>query len=143
MDGVRPWLGQRPGEFRTIQNQIGFPARFIPPPPQHLPDALDAFEKYMYLLDGFDPLVRAFLVHYQFETIHPFRDGNGRVGRLLLCANDKGLVRAIGSMALHERLLREKKEGIHGPDAKCEHQRYMGAVDPVLLGGSGHTVNRR
>lgn len=83
MDGVRG-SDQRPGEFRTIQNQIGFPARFVPPPPQHLTASLDAFEKYMHHTDSFDPLVRAFLAHYQFETIHPFRDGNGRVGRLLL-----------------------------------------------------------
>ncbi len=84
MDGVRG-SDQRPGEFRAIQNQIGWPARFVPPPPQHLTEALDAFEKYLHSSDNsFDPLVRAFLAHYQFETIHPFRDGNGRVGRLLL-----------------------------------------------------------
>lgn len=83
MDGVRG-SEQRPGEFRTIQNQIGWPARFVPPPPLELPGALDAFEKYLHAEDKFDPLVRAFLVHYQFEAIHPFRDGNGRVGRLLL-----------------------------------------------------------
>jgi Fic family protein len=84
MDGVRG-SDQRPGEFRTIQNQIGYPARFVPPPPMHLPEALDAFEKFMHSTENtFDPLVKAFLAHYQFETIHPFRDGNGRVGRLLL-----------------------------------------------------------
>lgn len=83
MDGVRG-SDQRPGEFRKIQNQIGWPARFVPPPPQHLDETLDAFEKYLHSVDSFDPLVRAFLAHYQFETIHPFRDGNGRVGRLLL-----------------------------------------------------------
>jgi Fic family protein len=84
MDGVRG-SDQRPGEFRTLQNQIGFPARFVPPPPQHLAKALDDFEKYMHSQDVFcDPLVKAFLAHYQFEAIHPFRDGNGRVGRLLL-----------------------------------------------------------
>lgn len=83
MDGVRG-SNQRPGEFRTIQNQIGRPARFVPPPPQYLNETLDAFEKYLHSHDNFDPLVRAFLVHYQFETIHPFCDGNGRVGRLLL-----------------------------------------------------------
>ena len=84
MDGVRG-SEQRPGEFRTIQNQIGWPvARFVPPPPQHLVEALNAFEKYLHVANGFDPLVKAFLAHYQFETIHPFRDGNGRVGRLLL-----------------------------------------------------------
>lgn len=83
LDGVRG-SDQTPGEFRKIQNQIGWPARFVPPPPEHLDHALSAFEKYMHSTDSFDPLVRAFLVHYQFETIHPFRDGNGRVGRLLL-----------------------------------------------------------
>ncbi|HEY4364319.1 MAG TPA: Fic family protein [Bryobacteraceae bacterium] len=83
MDGVRG-SDQRPGEFRTIQNQIGKPARFVPPPPQNLNETLDAFEKYLHTEDEFDPLVRAFFAHYQFETIHPFGDGNGRVGRLLL-----------------------------------------------------------
>jgi Fic family protein len=83
MDGVRG-SRQRPGEFRTMQNQIGIPARFVPPPVERLHDALDAFEKYLHMNDGFDPLVKSFLVHYQFETIHPFGDGNGRVGRLLL-----------------------------------------------------------
>jgi Fic family protein len=83
MTGVRG-SDQRPGEFRQIQNQIGRPARFVPPPPQNLDEALNAFEEYLHFNDDFDPLVRAFLAHYQFEAIHPFRDGNGRVGRLLL-----------------------------------------------------------
>jgi Fic family protein len=83
MDGVRG-AEQRPGEFRKIQNQIGMPARFVPPPPEYLDETLDAFEKYLRSEDSFDPLVKSFLAHYQFETIHPFRDGNGRVGRLLL-----------------------------------------------------------
>jgi Fic family protein len=84
MDGVRG-SGQSPGEFRRIQNQIGRPARFVPPPPQYLNETLDAFEKYLHSDDdSFDPLVKSFIAHYQFETIHPFADGNGRVGRLLL-----------------------------------------------------------
>jgi Fic family protein len=83
MTGVRG-SDQRPGEFREIQNQIGFPARFVPPPPTELHAALDAFEKYLHSDSDLDPLVKAFLTHYQFEAIHPFRDGNGRVGRLLL-----------------------------------------------------------
>ena len=83
MDGVRG-QNQTPGEFRTTQNQIGRPARFVPPPPLPMMESLDAFEKYLHADDPFDPLVRAFLAHYQFETIHPFGDGNGRVGRLLL-----------------------------------------------------------
>jgi Fic family protein len=85
MRGVRGSELQ-PGEFRTIQNQISYPARFVPPPPDHIAPALDAFEKYLHSDNyaAYDPLVKAFLTHYQFETIHPFRDGNGRVGRLLL-----------------------------------------------------------
>jgi Fic family protein len=83
MDGVRG-AEQRPGEFRKIQNQIGWPARFVPPPPEYLDETLNAFEQYLHTEDVFDPLVKCFIAHYQFETIHPFRDGNGRVGRLLL-----------------------------------------------------------
>ena len=84
MNGVR---GQqhRAGEFRRIQNQIGHPARFVPPPPTVVEPLMDEFERYLNSGDpAFDPLVRAFFSHYQFETIHPFEDGNGRVGRLLL-----------------------------------------------------------
>jgi Fic family protein len=73
-----------PGEFRTRQVQIGSDARFIPPPAQHVMPTLDSFEKYMNQSNDYDPLVRAYVTHYQFEAIHPFLDGNGRVGRLLL-----------------------------------------------------------
>ena len=83
MDGVRDY-GEQPGEFRTIQNQIGHPARFVPPPPENVVSAMDDLEGYMNTPDCLDPLIRAFLAHYQFEAVHPFRDGNGRVGRLLL-----------------------------------------------------------
>lgn len=75
---------KRPGEFRDYQVQVGVAARFVPPPVAHLADCLDAFEKWHHLDAGVDPLIRACMAHYQFETIHPFRDGNGRVGRLLL-----------------------------------------------------------
>ncbi|MCB9508125.1 MAG: Fic family protein [Myxococcales bacterium] len=83
MSGVR---GQErdPGEFRRLQNQVGRPARFVPPPVPELLPLLHDFEKYLHATDGLDPLARAFVAHYQFETIHPFMDGNGRVGRLLL-----------------------------------------------------------
>jgi Fic family protein len=73
-----------PGKFRKIQVFIGSNHRFIPPPPQLLDECLGAFEKYLHAPPRFDPLVECFLTHYQFETIHPFIDGNGRVGRLLL-----------------------------------------------------------
>lgn len=77
-----------PGEFRRSQNWIGGArpglARFVPPPPERLSECLNAFEKYLHCNDKIHPLIRAALVHVQFETIHPFLDGNGRVGRLLI-----------------------------------------------------------
>lgn len=83
MTGVRG-QDKNPGQFRTTQNFIGRPPRFVPVPPQHLEEVLGTFEKHLHARRPFDPLVEAFLVHYQFEAIHPFSDGNGRVGRLLL-----------------------------------------------------------
>ena len=74
-----------PGQFRTTQVHIGSDFRFVPPPPDYLGDCLDHFEKRLNEDDpGYDPLVRCYLLHYQFEAIHPFLDGNGRVGRALL-----------------------------------------------------------
>lgn len=73
-----------PGNFRRMQNQIGIDARFIPSPPNELIPALDSLEKFFHADSSIDPLVRCFIAHYQFETIHPFADGNGRVGRVLL-----------------------------------------------------------
>lgn len=88
MKGVRG-DSAAPGEFRRIQNWIGGPgatlanARFVPPPPNALPACLDVWEKYLHQRD-LPPLLQAALLHYQFEAIHPFVDGNGRVGRLLI-----------------------------------------------------------
>jgi Fic family protein len=79
-----------PGEFRRTQNWIGPPgsslndAVIVPPPVPEMTEALDAFEKYLHSPSDLPPLVRLALIHYQFEAIHPFLDGNGRVGRLLV-----------------------------------------------------------
>ena len=78
-----------PGEFRKSQNWIGGAeparARFVPPPPEDLMPCLDAFEKFLHDDTIQMPsLIRAALAHVQFETIHPFLDGNGRLGRLLI-----------------------------------------------------------
>ena len=84
MEGVRG-QEQSLGRFRRIQVAIGTSRRFIPPPPELVPQALDDLERAIHNKKSpFDPLVDCFLVHYQFEAIHPFQDGNGRVGRLLL-----------------------------------------------------------
>ncbi|MEA4890081.1 MAG: Fic family protein [Clostridiaceae bacterium] len=89
MEGVR---GQEknPGEFRRSQNWIGpanctlKEARYIPPNLDDMSDAMSALERYINENTQYDPLIRAALIHYQFETIHPFLDGNGRIGRLLI-----------------------------------------------------------
>lgn len=89
MAGVR---GQEknPGEFRTSQNWIGGQgstlknARFIPPAPEDMIVAMSDLEKHINNDDELDVLIRVALIHYQFETIHPFLDGNGRIGRLLI-----------------------------------------------------------
>ena len=89
MDGVR---GQEksPGEFRYSQNWIGGQgsnlktASYIPPNPEDMAVAMSDLEKYMNDEDSLDNLIRVALIHYQFETIHPFLDGNGRIGRLLI-----------------------------------------------------------
>ena len=77
-----------PGEFRRTQNWIGGTrpgnARFIPPPPEKVMDCLGDLEKFMHTKDKMPILVKAALIHHQFETIHPFLDGNGRAGRLLI-----------------------------------------------------------
>jgi Fic family protein len=86
-----------PGEFRTSQNWIGGSrpgnAAFVPPPPEQMMECLDCFEHFLHDEKHKLPvLVEAGLIHVQFETIHPFLDGNGRLGRLLitllLCAKD-------------------------------------------------------
>ncbi|MFN0106198.1 MAG: Fic family protein [Bryobacteraceae bacterium] len=81
--------GKQPGEFRTSQNWIGGTrpgtAMYVPPPPERLMEFLGPFELFLHAEEPMLPvLVRAALVHVQFETIHPFLDGNGRLGRLLI-----------------------------------------------------------
>ncbi|HIH45427.1 MAG TPA: Fic family protein [Candidatus Methanoperedenaceae archaeon] len=79
-----------PGEFRGIQNYIGAPgatmreATFVPPPPDKVAPAMEELESFISSDDDIPPLVKIALIHAQFETIHPFLDGNGRVGRLLI-----------------------------------------------------------
>ncbi|CUB05970.1 Fic family protein [Tepidiphilus thermophilus] len=79
---------KQPGEFRTSQNWLGGTrpgnAQFVPPPPQEVEPCMGALERYLHAPDAPGALVKAALAHVQFETIHPFLDGNGRVGRLLI-----------------------------------------------------------
>jgi Fic family protein len=89
MEGTRG-SDRGPGEFRTSQNWIGpggallADATFVPPPPAALMEALGEYERFLHQDHGLPSLVHAGMAHSQFETIHPFLDGNGRVGRLLI-----------------------------------------------------------
>ena len=89
MEEVRGGHANR-GEFRRTQNWIGPPdsnlnnASFVPPPVPEMHDALSDFERYLHEDNSYPPLIRLALIHYQFEAIHPFVDGNGRIGRLLI-----------------------------------------------------------
>lgn len=90
LDGVRG-TGKQPGELRRSQNWIGGSrpgnAVFVPPPPEHVPALLGDVERFIHEpAPTLPPLVKIALVHAQFETIHPFLDGNGRIGRLLIAA---------------------------------------------------------
>ncbi len=98
LDSVRG-RDKNPGHFRKTQNYIGQPgspveeAEFIPPEPQYVIQHLDNWEKY-YHAESPDPLVQLAIIHAQFEIIHPFNDGNGRIGRILIpiFLYEKGLI---------------------------------------------------
>lgn len=102
MHGILPAEGsgasKTPGEFRRSQNWIGDTrpgdATFVPPPPLEVDSCMGKLEKFLY--SDTPPLVKAALVHVQFETIHPFLDGNGRIGRLLVTL-----------LLCHDKVLRE------------------------------------
>jgi len=89
LEGTRG-ANRNPGEFRRSQNWIGAPgfpiseAIFIPPPPDSVIPAMGEFEKFLHQESNIPSLVKIALIHAQFETIHPFLDGNGRIGRLLI-----------------------------------------------------------
>ena len=89
MEGVRGGETHRtPGEFRRSQNWVGGPtpqtATYVPPPVPQMRDALNQYESFLHTDSSIPPLIQVALAHAQFETIHPFLDGNGRMGRLLI-----------------------------------------------------------
>ena len=120
---------QDPGHFRRSQNWIGGSrpgdARYVPPPPQVVPEAMSDLERFMHDDPGPTPvLIKAALAHCQFETIHPFLDGNGRLGRLLvtllLCGQERVLSKPLLYLSLYlkrnrdayyERLQRVRTHG--------------------------------
>lgn len=116
-----------PGQFRTSQNWIGGTrpdnARFVPPPVDEMKEALHDLERYMHDEDGTLTIIKAGLLHAQFETIHPFLDGNGRTGRMLITFylwKEKFLEKPVLFLSAyfkkHQQLYYEKLFGYHNGD---------------------------
>jgi Fic family protein len=124
MAGARTTQFSYPGEFRTTQNWIGGTrpdnARFVPPPVHEMQRALGDLEYFINTNDDFPILIKAGLMHAQFETIHPFSDGNGRTGRMLvtmLIWREKLLSVPVLYLSSyfkqHQQIYYEKLEGYH------------------------------
>lgn len=145
LSGVRG-QDKNPGQIRTDQVYIGADHRFVPPPPEKLPDLLGQLEQALDAETEIDPLIRAFMVHYQFETIHPFRDGNGRVGRLLLALmiyRDCGL--GLPWMYLSEFFERHKDEYIDrlfNVSAKANWDEWIGFCLRATIDTGRQTIKR-
>ncbi len=142
MTGVRGGT-KAPGEFRRVQNYIGVEgagmeaALYVPPPPQDVLPLLDRLEKYIHR-DEDDPLVQIALVHAQFELIHPFLDGNGRVGRILipLFLYTRGLI-ARPAFYLSAYLEAHRREYYDRLGAVSEAGDYQGWVTFFLTAVAG------
>lgn len=133
MDGVRGYPAT-PGDFRRSQNWIGEPgctlaqASYVPPPHEEMMDHLAAWERFLHE-DSLPPLAQAALVHYQFEAIHPFLDGNGRVGRLLiiilLCQRGVLPLPLLYLSAFFEATRRDYYERIRAVTERGEWERWL------------------
>ena len=123
-----------PGQIRQIQNQIGgspmdpSTAVFVPPPPDRVPDLMSDLDKYWHndVNDSLDdhPIIKSAVIHYQFETIHPFLDGNGRLGRLLI------------PLQLIERKILSKPSLYISDYFERNRQSYYDALNNVRSAGS-------
>ncbi len=128
-----------PGEFRRSQNWVGGSrpgnAAFVPPPPERLGECLGALERFLHGDPGPTPtLVKSALAHVQFETIHPFLDGNGRVGRLLIpliLCTEKVLQRPLLYLSLYFKQHRE------------DYYRLLGRSAPLETGRAGSGSSHR
>jgi Fic family protein len=135
-------VNRTPGEFRRSQNVVGRTrpsnAAFVPPPPERLMECLDSFERFLHDEKHRLPaLFEAGLVHVQFETIHPFLDGNGRLGRLLLTlllCSKGGVARAA---FVRQLVLQNEARPALRPASPCTNRRLLGRVVGVFSGGGG------
>ena len=122
---------KEPGEFRRSQNWIGpagcslRDARYVPPNVEDMGNAMSELERYINEDDGTDPLIKVALVHYQFETIHPFLDGNGRLGRLLilLCLMEWDVLHS--PVLYVSYFLKKKSVGVLRKTEQCSRKRKL------------------
>lgn len=129
LEGVRG-DDKTPGIFRKRPVQIGSDRRFVPPPPERVNDCFEALERYMNLdRSTFHPLLDVYLIHYQFEAIHPFNDGNGRVGRLLMAIMTAARLRLaqpwLYMSAYFERFKDEYMRNLFNISAKGAWQQWL------------------
>lgn len=128
MKGARATQHAYPGEFRRSQNWIGgktpMDASFVPPTVTEMHSALDDLEKFMHTKDDYPSLIKAGLLHAQFETVHPFTDGNGRTGRMLVAMyiHHLGLLQLpvlylSGYFKKYQKLYYQKLQAYHDEDA--------------------------
>ncbi|MBI2858593.1 MAG: Fic family protein [Chloroflexi bacterium] len=151
MEGVR---GERatPGEFRRSQNWIGSPgatmedATYVPPPVPEMMDCLNQLEEFLHAETRLPPLVEAALVHYQFEAIHPFLDGNGRIGRLLaallLCQRNVLSKPLLYLSAFFEQHRQEYYELLLNVSSKGEWRKWEEFFLRAVAEQSGDAVSR-
>ena len=149
LSGVRG-SERQPGELRSTQNWIGpggstlKNARYIPPNVEDMNDALRDLERFINEEDSIDPIVKAALVHYQFETIHPFLDGNGRLGRLLITLslmNDHALSAAVFYPSYQLKLRRaEYYERLMGVRERGEYAQWVAFFCDCLLASAEDAV---
>ncbi|MDX2200922.1 MAG: Fic family protein [Phycisphaerae bacterium] len=136
MDGSVRGRERRPGEFRTKQVVVGANRRYVPPPPEELAAALANFEVFMVTPPSeIDPLIAAYVAHYQFEAIHPFEDGNGRLGRLLLAlCNYQWLALNTPCLYMSEFFERNRKDYIWHLSRISTHGEWRDWIDFCLRG---------
>jgi len=131
MIGARATQHAYPGEFRRSQNWIGGrtpnDASFVPPAPNDMEKSLDDLEKFIHANDMYPLLIKAGLLHAQFETIHPFTDGNGRTGRMLIalymhhaCLLDLPVLYLSSYFKKHQKLYYQRLHGYHDEDSEIE-----------------------
>lgn len=142
---------KQPGEFRSVQAHIGRTsdirqARFVPAPPHMIQECMDELAEYIQNSDDLPPLVRAAMAHYQFEAIHPFADGNGRIGRvlilLMLCAENALPLPLLNPSAHLETYRREYYDHLLAVSQRGEWSQWIEFFADGIAAEASDAINR-